>query len=234
MKTEKAAREGGQERRPIIDRRSVTKPVTDVKSRGELGSDNPFLAAAFGYAAQGWKVFRLAPGSKVPFAGSRGHLEATKHTEQIMNWWCTTPGANIGLATGEASGLFVLDADSYKDAGRDSLKRLIREHGDLPLTRSVQTPRNGRHYYFRHPPGTTIRDSQEPIAPRVDVRPTGGYVAAPPSIVGGHAYKVIVASPLADPPGWLVDLILTGKERRGGGEVVYSLTPSLSLLGLAD
>jgi Bifunctional DNA primase/polymerase, N-terminal len=46
----------------------------------------------------------------------------------------------------------------------------------IPVT---QTPRGGRHLWFKYVPG--VKNSAGKIAPGVDVRGSGGYVIVPPS-----------------------------------------------------
>ena len=53
-----------------------------------------------------------------------GHKEATHDPEQIESWWSQWPDANIGIATGEISGLLVLDIDE-KNGGFDYQVRLV-------------------------------------------------------------------------------------------------------------
>jgi len=62
--------------------------------------------------------------------------------------------ANIGIATGKMSAVWVVDADDPAQ-----LQLLTEQHGPLPMTPSVKTSR-GMHYYFRYPSDRTIRNSQ--------------------------------------------------------------------------
>lgn len=70
--------------------------------------------------------------------------------EVIQAWWTRWPNANIGLATGKASRVVVLDIDGPE--GEASLKTLTDVHGELPETLTVTTGR-GRHLYFEVPSG---------------------------------------------------------------------------------
>lgn len=101
-----------------------------------------------------------------------GVHDATTDRRQIRKWWRTWPEANIGVATGAASGIFVVDADGA--VGRETLVQLCGN----PRTLMSRTG-NGRHYFFRYP-GERIRNSVR-FAPGLDVRGDGGYVIAPPS-----------------------------------------------------
>src|SRR5215472_2098179 len=58
--------------------------------------------------------------------------EATTDPEQVKAWWRETPGSNIGVACGRESDLTVLDVDG--DTGRDTLRELEFENGELPET----------------------------------------------------------------------------------------------------
>jgi hypothetical protein len=79
------------------------------------------LEAALQLIRDGFAVFPLQPGTKLPFAGSRGCKDATKDEAQVRQWWTDTPQANIGIATGKPSGVWVLDIDG--DRGKESLKK---------------------------------------------------------------------------------------------------------------
>lgn len=140
--------------------------------------ENPFLTAALEYAAMGWSVFPLSPGSKVPLKGSGGSKDASQDAEQIAAWWTKTPNANVAVATGHRSALYVVDVDSVSGAA-------IQEH--LPETFEVLTYAKGQHLYYMideddRLPSTTKGNSNS-IDPDCDTRGEGGYVVAPPSIV---------------------------------------------------
>ena len=71
----------------------------------------PMIEAALTYAHNGWLIFPLSPSSKSPLKGSQGYKDATRDAKKIQLWWQRYPTANIGLATGNLSGLIVLDID---------------------------------------------------------------------------------------------------------------------------
>ena len=75
-----------------------------------------------------------------------GVRHATTSLVVIRAWWANAPLANPALATGEPSGVVVLDIDG--GAGRASLNQLEREHGSLPLTQRVRTG-SGEHLYLQ-------------------------------------------------------------------------------------
>ena len=133
------------------------------------------LQTALAMAKRGWQVFPVK--GKHPLKDTRGFHDATTDERQVREWWGGQNGLGIGIATGEVSGLWVLDVDGPE--GEDELGALELEHGELPETIAAKT-RNGRHFYFRMN-SRTVRNSTSKVAPRVDVRGTGGYVVAPPS-----------------------------------------------------
>jgi hypothetical protein len=131
---------------------------------------NDKLAAALDYARRGWKVFPLAPRTKVPFEGSNGFKDATEDEEQIQKWWTENPDANVAIATGAVSGIDALDEDE---------EGAIEEPwaSSTPLVNRSRPGR--RQLIFRHTVGVK---SETSVLPGVDVRGDGGYIVAPPSL----------------------------------------------------
>jgi hypothetical protein len=161
--------------------------------------------AALDYSAIGWSIFRLQPNGKTPFGGTRGRDDATTDTILINRWWTELPTLNIGLATGDESGFFVLDADPDK-GGDESLRRLEQEHGALPQTRVAISGSGGTHHYFLM--RGDIRNSASVIAPGLDIRGNGGYVVLPPSThPNGKAYQWKNQRDVVGAPEWLLKLI---------------------------
>lgn len=139
-------------------------------AKGSLG------AAACYYASLGWAVFPLVPHDKVPLIGKReggnGLHDATTDVEQITAWWTQTPDANVGLVTGDKSGIVVVDVDG------ENGEAALAHYGELPQTVESRTGK-GRHLLFT---GTGVRNSAGKLGAQLDVRGEGGYIVAPPSI----------------------------------------------------
>jgi len=132
------------------------------------------IRTALALAARGFHVFPCRPRDKRP-ATTNGHRDATTDPLIIRAWWHQQPDNNIAIATGEVSGIFVVDVDGLDaEAG---LRRLEAEHGALPATVEVITAR-GRHIYFKWP-HETVRNSASKIGAHIDVRGDGGYVLCP-------------------------------------------------------
>lgn len=84
---------------------------------------------------------------------------------------------NVGIVTGEISGLAVVDCDT-----REAANYFWRS---LQTPVVVETPRGGYHFYYRHP-GQHVKTCQ---GDGFDIRGDGGYVAAPPTVVNGKQYR---------------------------------------------
>ncbi len=138
---------------------------------------NNFLKAALHYAALGWRVFPLAPGQKIPIT-AHGCKDATTDAEQIRAWWTKTPNANIGMACGAGSGVYVIDVDVSASGDVNGIESL-GEFPQLPLTIRQDTPRGGFHAFYRTSTPPANRNS---FRPGIDVRGEGYYVVLAPSL----------------------------------------------------
>ena len=70
----------------------------------------PALAAALALASIGIHVFPCKARAKEP-ATPHGFKDATVDPEQIARWWHAEPSLNVAAATGQLSGIFVVDVD---------------------------------------------------------------------------------------------------------------------------
>jgi putative DNA primase/helicase len=156
-------------------------------------------AAAADYRRGGWCPIPIKKRSKQTALGQLApYLNRRATNEELAAWaW---PG--VGIVTGPVSGVLVLDVDGPE--GEEEL----RKHGH-PVTPMVRTANGGLHLYFKHPEQhvrTGIR-----VAPGLDVKASGGYVVAPPTLgPNGRPYEWIVSpeeADLAEPPRWLMNLL---------------------------
>ena len=167
-------------------------------------------------AGRGIPVFPLAMGSKVPMPKSNGFHDASTDCDVARARWIAHPHANIGIATGARSGIWVLDIDP-KHGGNQSLASLMDQHGRPPATVSVHTPSGGLHLWFRCPAGLNIRNSAGRVGQGIDVRGEGGYVVCPPSVLSnGGRYRWVEsgAGIVAEAPQWLVRLAAPPPKQR--------------------
>jgi hypothetical protein len=161
------------------------------------------------YAGEGVPVFPCKPGGKEPLTRN-GFKDASTDASKITAWFNRWPNANIGIPTGERSGILALDVD--QPAGLDALEA---EHGKLPATRTNLTGSGGMHYLFTYPAGEKIRNSAGKLATGLDVRGEGGYIIAPPSATT-RPYEVLDRLPLAAPPEWLLEALRRPHSASGG------------------
>lgn len=188
------------------------------------GSPAHLLTDALEAAGQGWHVFPLYPGSKVPAlhgvktcprtgictdAHQGFEQRATRDPDRIAACW-SAGRYNVGIACGP-SGLVVVDLDMPKPgqpiAGADTLATLTAEHGALPDTWTVTTTSGGTHYYFTAPTGIELRNTAKKLGPGLDTRAAGGLVVAAGSVINGKPYAITRRTEVASLPGWLADLL---------------------------
>jgi DNA polymerase I-like protein with 3'-5' exonuclease and polymerase domains len=192
------------------------------------------LEQALSYAARGWAVFPVhtikngrctclsedcrTPGKHpIPAIGLNA---ATHDPEKIRAWWTKTPTANIGIATGEISGIVVLDVDPRHN-GEESMKEMVSEWGDDWLnTYTVQTGSGGYHHYYQHP-GERVPNIPA-FRSGLDIKADGGYVVAPPSLhASGSHYEVIEGvDEMLTMPDWLDALVASRKGTQTKADVL--------------
>lgn len=180
------------------------------------------LQAALGYISVGWRVAPALPGQKHPCI-PEWQTRATTDVNTIVPWFTTDPDRmNVCIATGEASGIWVLDIDDKQPCELDhdchamkgscTLTRLEVEHGELPRTYVVGTGSGGTHYYFSwEGVDFDLRNSAGRLGPGVDTRGNGGQVVAPPSRCSDpthfQSYTVLSGAVPVPAPRWLTWLL---------------------------
>ncbi|MGA4508293.1 bifunctional DNA primase/polymerase [Propionibacteriaceae bacterium G1746] len=156
--------------------------VRDLSAIFLDATDQPLPYAARGLAASGVPVFPVAPRDKVPLIrNGRGFRDATSDLRQVEAWWRRFPQANIGVPTGAASGLVVVDVDVHGTNGYDALNRADRAGLVMGWEFLVRTPTGGLHLYYPAADEMEQRSWQAGDA-GIDFRGDGGYIVAPPSL----------------------------------------------------
>jgi hypothetical protein len=142
--------------------------------------------AAEWYASHGFPVFPLhsvrfdckctcrdvncsSPGKHPRTA--HGLKDATTDREKIQRWWTDLPDANIGLVTGQTSGLVVLDIDP-RSGGNKSFEHLLATYGPLPDAAEQIRGGGGVHFFFRF--AGTIKIRSLPGRHRPSLKIVGG------------------------------------------------------------
>lgn len=142
----------------------------------------PLIKAAKAFAAAGVPVFPCAPLGKRPLVrDGQGFRDATTDLTQIAAWWSRAPEANIGIPTGAASGVVVVDVDMHGPVnGYRQFSRADRADLVDGWELLVRSPSGGTHAYYPATPGVEQRSWQAGRA-GIDFRGDGGYIIAPPS-----------------------------------------------------
>ena len=159
------------------------------------------ITHAISYARKGWAVLPLHSvvdggcscgtrdcGSPAKHPRTEhGLSDATTDLEIITRGWKSWPDANIGVRTGQISGIVVLDID-VKNGGLESWEDLQDLNGRVDTLTSL-TGGGGRHLFFEAPTGE-LKTTSGQIAPGIDTRAEGGYVVVPPSMhITGQRYR---------------------------------------------
>lgn len=125
-----------------------------------------------------------------------GLKDATCNREQIERWWTQHPDALIGVPTGNASKLYVVDIDPKGAAW------YAQEAARLAAGRVHRTQR-GHHLLFKDPGG--LPNTGGTLAPGVDTRGEGGYIIWWPAeglaATGGM-------EDVAEMPAWLLQRLI--------------------------
>jgi len=145
--------------------------------------ESPDLAtAAMMLARREIPVFPCTPGGKHPLT-SHGFHDASTDLATVNAWWQRWPDANIGMPTGSASGVDVVDVDVHAGGnGFGAFERARLAGLAEGWAWLVRTPSGGVHAYFLRQGGDEQRSWQVP-SQHVDFRGDGGYIVAPPSRV---------------------------------------------------
>lgn len=134
------------------------------------------VRAAHQYFMLGFSIIPVQKNSKTP-AVKWKDFQTRQCTWGELGEWFVNNELNIGLVTGDISGVIVIDEDSYKE-------KFKNENLESPLF--VTTPRGGRHLYFKY--DNPVKNSVN-AEKAIDIRGTGGYVLLPPSSIDGKIYK---------------------------------------------
>ena len=170
----------------LIIRDSIKKRLV-IPSKNKLREEeHHILSVAHAYVETGFSVMPLKKLEKRPSLSNWKFLQERLPTrDEIESWFGYHPDLNIGIITGEISGISVLDLDHAKkeedDHGWENLKKggwIFPSKEETPI---IKTPHGYQIYYDydKDMPTTTNFFGYK----NVDTRNDGGYVVAPPSVV---------------------------------------------------
>jgi len=160
--------------------------------------------------ARGWPV--------TPLRGKKPYLKGwtTLPPPDFTTTEAWARAGNVGLRTGEPSGVVVIDDDTPDGSGSAKLY--------LPITPTVITGSGKKHHYFKRPQ-EVIKNSAGRLGDHVDVRGDGGQVVYPGSIhpETGQPYRWAPGLspddvPLADLPMHIIDLLAKKRKTKASGD----------------
>jgi len=164
------------------------------------------LDAALAYAERGYPVFPCSPNSKVPFARTNGCKDATTDELTIRRWWDSAPTANVAIATGSVSGLYVVDVDVVSSEVMPL----------LPTTWTARTRGGGWHYIYTSTEAlpNTNKKASNAVHADADTRGEGGYILVFPSVIDGKQYAWVNDIDPEPLPEWIADRVRPKPETR--------------------
>lgn len=174
---------------------------------------------------------RIRPGDKIP-AEQRGWQEPDwpgRDEEELI-------GYNVGLLTGDRSGVVALDIDGA--LGEAKLKQWCEEADEeLPPGPWQTTPGGGRHIFFSHESCPHLRNIVHKLSGKhegIDLKTTGGYVVVYPSCTAAGKYTLYCEdTPVPDMPEWLVTKLTNLRQRAASATANYCvpMKEALDILG---
>jgi len=137
------------------------------------------------YLENGYGVIPVASGNKNPIL-KKWQNNFFKSTDDYHSWLGDRkPYHNVGLVTGKATGIIVIDIDKSKNNtevdGEESLKTLINELGELPATVEQRTRSGARQLFFKYPEGIKRIKGTVRLVDCIDIRADDNQVVVAPS-----------------------------------------------------
>jgi hypothetical protein len=151
------------------------------------------LVAALEYAALGYQVLPIAPGSKQPigYLAPKGLHSATTSPRVVEAWFAAEPAANLAVVP--PVGVAALDLDRAED-----FERFFLRWPALSQAPHSRTPRGGAHLYLRIPEGVRLVAHSRRGLPAFEVKRSGrAYLLEYPSVTDRGTYEWAV--PLVRP-----------------------------------
>lgn len=131
------------------------------------------LDSVLQYREKGFPIIPMSPESKRPLVAWTEFQNRLPTESEIQSWWEKHPEAMCGIVTGQLSGCAVVDCDSPEACAK--VDEMLPESFETPI---AESPRGGRHYYFKCPNGFQTKAA---VMANVDIRANGGVIVCPPS-----------------------------------------------------
>lgn len=209
--------------------RSFSLPAEDTPEiRERIARILRFLRGRYliniGRIAQGYGFVPIPVFGKIPRFRNWPNVrvdpnDPEKTLRRIGHLYTAKTGNNVGIVTGEASGVVVVDVETSDIPWWDEL---VRKNGGLPETFTVETGTGGRHIYFKYePPIDRLGNLNKILGQNIDFRTNGGVIVFPGSIDPrtGGMYKVLSGYEndrpvIASMPMWLFNMLLFDQKQK--------------------
>jgi len=160
-----------------------------------------------------WRLFPIPPQSRLASAKTRIQ-DATADPARLEQWASDFPGCNWGVATGAASGVFVLEVDARR--ADSTLRVLSDDDWSWRQTLLMSVGDTAGYAFFRWPAGRAMRCSGN-LAPGLRIHGEGNSVLVPPT--ASRVYLDPEAT-IAAAPQWLIDSAFAGVEEQSSGKIL--------------
>jgi hypothetical protein len=143
-----------------------------------------FLSAALFCATDhNWLVLPLYPNSRNPI-NLPAPWGATRDPTIIKRIWSAWPTANVAVATGKASGVFVIECSAAPDAipQDEGQQMVITPSGTIQSFYKYLSPQQLKEL------GVSEMESVQ-VPGFFDLKADGAYVVLPPSVTGSGCYQ---------------------------------------------
>jgi hypothetical protein len=171
------------------------------------------LDYAGAYASFGFRPLALAGGTKEAIWSGWQKIAPT--TASAARQMFGTHGGNIGVTFNDETFTLDLDRKNGKD-GIAAMELIAAPFGGLPGTLTQRTPSGSEHRVFRKPSHIKLKNGTDVLAPGIDVKTVGGYIACEPSVYEGAPYQWVdwdvlagEVPAIADAPPWLLEKLAT-------------------------
>ncbi len=133
------------------------------------------------YQKYGWSLLPIAKNGKIPLEKDWTN-KTHKEKSEILKW--IESGLNIGVRTGEVSGITVIDVD-LKVAPSRELDDIYKE---LNASKTLkQNSPKGVHFFFKY--DKEIKQTTKVAGVTIDIRNDGGQVLITPSKINNLSYN---------------------------------------------
>ena len=144
--------------------------------------------AALMYHEAGMQVIPIDCDNKVPLVKWKQYQTQEQEYEEVDYWWTEWPNADVGIITGELSGIVAVDCDN---------EAAIQAVADAGIHSTVQSnTKRGKHLIFSHPDHRVKNQANWRGMDKVDVRGDGGYIKVWPS--DGYSWDLVPGTDVND------------------------------------